>query len=84
MTLRDRFLIYVVKHGLDPQEEIDLLLRFIEDRTDIDAGDLEDFLVKETDIENIEHEIIKKVSDENLSEFNKLIPILMKSLNIEK
>jgi len=54
MTLRDRFLIYVVKHGLDPQEEIDLLLRFIEDRTDIDSGDLEDFLVKETDIERDE------------------------------
>jgi DNA repair exonuclease SbcCD nuclease subunit len=43
-----------------------------------------EFEIKETDIENIEHEIIKKVSEENSSEFNKLISILMKSLNIEK
>jgi len=40
--------------------------------------------IKAKDIEDIEREVIKKISDENPSEFNRLIPIMMKMLNIEK
>ncbi len=40
--------------------------------------------VKVTDTEDIEEKIIKIYSDENSSDFNKTIPILMEALSVEK
>jgi len=43
-----------------------------------------DFEINATDVEEIEKEIIKKFSEENQSDFNKLINMLMKTLNMDK
>ena len=57
----------------------------LKNTSDLENPDLKtDFDIHATDIEEIEKEIIKKFTEENKSDFNSMINLLMKTFNMDK
>jgi DNA repair exonuclease SbcCD nuclease subunit len=57
----------------------------LKNTSDLENPDLKtDFKIEATDIEEIEKEIIKKFTEENKSDFNSMINLMMKTFNMDK
>ena len=57
----------------------------LKNTSDLETPEIKtDFEINATDVEEIEKEIIKKFTAENQSDFNTLINMLMKTLNMDK
>jgi hypothetical protein len=57
----------------------------LKNTSDLENPDLKtDFKIEATDIEEIEKEIIHKFTEENKSDFNSMINLLMKTFNMDK